>query len=108
MYTSEAFKAQTKKVKEKLDYFKIQEIKFIQTNSIPLGKNFFGLESDQTLTYEQLIEKLAQIYREIHGGKMICKWTESLLIVTLIQGEIEPDQIKQEIAIFEVEQFLLA
>lgn len=89
---------QKKKAGDKIQYYKIKEIRPVLTNSCPANFRLNAIEFSRVATVDQVIELISNWHIASHGGELQLTFRDGLLKVKIIFGDLEPDYIKRNVA----------
>lgn len=88
-------KQQIKKASDKINYYQIVEIRPVLTNSCLPNFRLSAIEFETVATVNQLIEYLADWHIASHGGELQLTFSDGVLDVKIVSGDLEPDYIKR-------------
>ena len=84
--------AQKKRAEAKINFYNVEEISTVVTNSCPAS---FRIYDREVRTLEDVIDYLADLYKRSHGGELKLSFSTGLIKVKVTWGSLEPDYIKR-------------
>ena len=94
MVTVQNFLAtQKQRAEAKINFYNVEEVMTVITNSCPAS---FKAYDREVRTLEDVIDYLADLYKRSHGGELKLSFSQGLIRVKVIWGNLESDYVRCE------------